>query len=85
MLRGGQVWITCASIQVQKKMGSAGELREKGAAPETPSPKKKSNGGFARFLYGRMACDLSCPNSLRRYHIQNWRAEWGNSDTYLEG
>jgi len=69
--------ITRTSIQGTEKL--------MGAAPETPSPKKKSNGGVARFLYGRIAWDLSCPNPLRRYRIQNWRAEWGKSGPYLEG
>jgi len=39
--------------------------KRKENAPETPSPKKKSNGGFASFLYGRIAWDLSCPYPLR--------------------
>lgn len=29
--------------------------------PDTPSPKKNRIGGSGRALYGRIACDLSCP------------------------
>jgi hypothetical protein len=32
--------------------------------PDTPSPKKKSIGGLFSLRYGRIACDLSCPNPL---------------------
>ena len=57
--------ITRTSIRGTEKM--------MGAAPETPSPKKKRSGGFERFLYRRIACDLSCPYPLRRYQNQKSR------------
>ena len=40
-------------------------------APETPSPKKKSRGGFAMLRYGMIAWDLSCPYPLRGRKILN--------------
>jgi len=49
---------------IEKKMLQGISKRGAIDKPDTPSPKKKRVGGSLKSRYGRIACDLSCPNPL---------------------